>query len=246
MDISGTTFILEVVNFLVLVWVLKRLFYRPVLKAIEERKKVVQEKLDSAEKSRKEALELRDKYEGRFREWESEKQKERAIFNRQIEEEKTNRKKELEAEMETERQKAQVRREQGAARERDRQEEEAVRQSLVFLSKLLKKIASPDTERRIIEMFLEEISNLPSGKTAEWKGQTNGESPKVWTAFELEHGQKALLLAGLQDLFGKEVQPEWRRDEGLLAGIRVETGSIVLKADLRDELDFFAEDSLHG
>ena len=38
MTLSWPTFILEIVNFLVLVWILKRFLYQPILQAIEERK----------------------------------------------------------------------------------------------------------------------------------------------------------------------------------------------------------------
>ena len=38
MELSWPTFFLEIVNFLVLVWILKRFLYKPILQAIEQRK----------------------------------------------------------------------------------------------------------------------------------------------------------------------------------------------------------------
>ena len=38
MELSWSTFILEAINFLVLVWILKRFLYKPVLDVIERRK----------------------------------------------------------------------------------------------------------------------------------------------------------------------------------------------------------------
>ncbi len=38
MELNWSTLLLEIVNFLVLVWILKRFLYRPVLQVIEERR----------------------------------------------------------------------------------------------------------------------------------------------------------------------------------------------------------------
>lgn len=38
MDFDWTTFILEIINFLILIWILKHFLYRPVLKVISERR----------------------------------------------------------------------------------------------------------------------------------------------------------------------------------------------------------------
>ena len=37
MEINWTTFVLEIVNFLILVWLLKHFFYRPVLAVVARR-----------------------------------------------------------------------------------------------------------------------------------------------------------------------------------------------------------------
>ena len=39
MELSGSTFVLEIINFLILVWILKRFLYKPVLGVIAKRRK---------------------------------------------------------------------------------------------------------------------------------------------------------------------------------------------------------------
>ena len=75
MELSLTTFILEIVNFLVLVWILKRLFFAPVKKVIEERKAAVAKTLKDAQETKTQAEALKVQYEGRLKEWEGEKVK---------------------------------------------------------------------------------------------------------------------------------------------------------------------------
>ncbi len=88
MELSWTTFILEIINFLVLVWVLKRLFYAPVKRVIAERRAAVEKTLRDAESSKREAQELQSKYEGRLREWEMEKERQKEEFRKELGEER--------------------------------------------------------------------------------------------------------------------------------------------------------------
>ena len=55
MQFDWVTFLLEFVNFLVLVWLLTRFFYKPVRNVIEARKKSIEHKIAEAEKTRTEA-----------------------------------------------------------------------------------------------------------------------------------------------------------------------------------------------
>ena len=49
MDFDWTTFALEAVNFLILVWILKHFFYRPVLAVIEARRAESEKNLAQAD-----------------------------------------------------------------------------------------------------------------------------------------------------------------------------------------------------
>src|SRR6202011_4046673 len=53
----GSTVAAQAVNFLILVWLLKRFHYKPVLAAIDEREKRIATQLQDAEKKKAEALE---------------------------------------------------------------------------------------------------------------------------------------------------------------------------------------------
>ena len=88
MELSWTTFLLEAINFLVLVWLLKRLFYAPVKRAIAARRAAVEKTLQDAETERREAEDLKAKYEGRLQEWEQEKERQREEFRKELGEER--------------------------------------------------------------------------------------------------------------------------------------------------------------
>ena len=73
MELSWTTFSLELINFLILIWILKRFLYAPIQKTLLERKKRVQEQLETAETRHKEATQLQTTYEHRLSDWQQEK-----------------------------------------------------------------------------------------------------------------------------------------------------------------------------
>lgn len=53
----------QVVNFLILLWILNKLLYKPVLKALEERKKRIEDSLKNAEEIEKRLLETEEERE---------------------------------------------------------------------------------------------------------------------------------------------------------------------------------------
>jgi len=52
----------QVLNFLILVWLLKRFLYKPILHAIEEREKRIAAELANADKKKAEAQKERDEF----------------------------------------------------------------------------------------------------------------------------------------------------------------------------------------
>lgn len=66
-EINGTL-IAQVVNFLILVYILKRFAYRPLMGVLEERQKKVADTIDFAERERQEAQQLKLEYQQKLAE----------------------------------------------------------------------------------------------------------------------------------------------------------------------------------
>ena len=181
MELSWTTFILEIINFLVLVWVLKRLFYAPVKRAITERRAAVEKTLRDAESSKREAQDLQSKYEGRLREWEMEKEQQKEEFRKELSEERTKQLKLTENLVAEEREKAKAQQEKKDAERRTNEEREAMKQALEFTSRLLKDVACPELEGKIVELvdkaaLLDRTRESPvrcSAVMGSWRGRAS-------------------------------------------------------------------------
>ncbi|GAV22206.1 F0F1 ATP synthase subunit B [Carboxydothermus pertinax] len=64
MEFHWSDFIWTIINFFVLLYILKVLLYKPVLKTIDDRKKSIEESLEKAAKAQEEAERIKAEYDG--------------------------------------------------------------------------------------------------------------------------------------------------------------------------------------
>jgi F-type H+-transporting ATPase subunit b len=241
-ELSWTTFLLEAINFLVLLWLLKRLLYAPVKRVIAERRAAVEKTLQEAVASRREAQDLQSRYEGRLREWEMEKERQKEEFRKEISDERTRQLKLTENLVAQEREKAEAQVEKKAAERRMNEEREAMQQALKFTSCLLKDLACPQLEGKIVELVTKQLSSaepegFPPTAAPSWD---HGAAVQVRSAYSLTERQRDTLTSVLKSKLGTEGTIEFAVDRNLLAGLEIALGSFVLRANLRDELEYFS------
>jgi len=243
MEMSWSTFVLEIINFLVLVWILKRFLYKPVMDVIAQRRAGIEATLAEAAKQREQAESLQQRYEGRLADWERERQKVRDDLARELDAERGRKLSELHTLLEQERDKAQQadrRRQADALR---RTEETALSHGAAFATRLLREGSGPDTESRLVEMVLDGLAELPEDRIAALRANhADGTVDVVVTsAFPLADGQRAHVAKAMEAIAGPDANLRFGQDEGLLAGLHIRIGDWVLGANLRDELQGFAE-----
>ncbi|MBU0499056.1 MAG: F0F1 ATP synthase subunit delta [Gammaproteobacteria bacterium] len=242
MELNWTTFLLELVNFLVLVWILKRFLYRPVQEVIARRRAGIEKTLTDAHALRTEAETLRQQYENRLADWEQERRLAREALIREIEAERTQRRAGLHADLDREREKARVIAERQRADALRGLEQTALAQGARFAARLLESAAGPETEARLVELALTELSQLPIEKGMALRNHRAGIDERVVaSAFPLPEGQRLRLTQALAALSGGESPVRFEQDASLIAGLRISIGPWVLAANVRDELQGFAE-----
>lgn len=243
MELSWSTFLLEMLNFLVLVWILKRFLYKPVLEVIARRREGIEAQLAEARQAQEEAAGLKAEYEGRLAERAREQQQARDALAEEINAERARLMSGLQDELAQQRKKAQV----AEARQRSTQEREiehqALQQGAQFATQLLSQAAVPELEARLLTLLLDGIAALPDDRINDLRTQW-GEAPadiQVCSAFPLSDEQQQQLEQALCGLSGLAVPVRFSQDGALLAGLRVAIGAWVLHANLQDELKGFAE-----
>lgn len=242
------TFALEALNFLVLVWLLKRFFYRPVLSMIEARQAATAKTIADAEAVRRDAEGLKSEYQTHLAEMDKERAAAKARIDEDIAAERARRLTSMEAEIAEERR----RRETLEARERSELELAMERKAMAiatrFAARLLERLAGPELEVKLADLALSELNaerpeELEALRTAL---REVGGSIKVVSAYPLDEARRAAFTRTLSALAGRELMPTFGEDAVLKAGVCIMAGSWVLMANLRDELNFFAGTFDHG
>ncbi len=242
MEIDWSTFVLELLNFVVLVYLLKRFLYRPVLAVIEQRKAGIAKTLADAQAQNADAEALRAKYEGRVGEWEAERRRASDALGRELEAEKVRRLGEIDASVAKERERAEA----AAAREQAtaarKLESEALEQGARFAGRLVAQLASPELETRLVALALGELERLPPERAAALTsgGADAAGTPVVASAFPLSPDDRRRVAAAVARLAPSAPEARFVEKPALVAGLDIAIGGWSLGLNVRDELAGFA------
>ena len=84
MNIDIFTFLAQIINFLVFLFILNKLVYKPIMKAMKERNNQIKTTIDDADNKLKEAEDLRTKYNEELRNIENYKEEQTEIINSEL------------------------------------------------------------------------------------------------------------------------------------------------------------------
>lgn len=247
MDVNWTTFLFEIANFLILVWIVWRFLYRPVREILDRRSKAIEDDIAAANETRAEADRIRERYESRLTDWQSEKEDARRKFEDELQKERSARLEALAKEIEERTRAARLLEEKRLADQQDEAEKRAAEQGARFAARLLSLAATPELEHRLLDMVLKDVA-ASAAEPGEDRSGTLGDGPvtvQVTSAFELRDEDRKALERAVADGFGEKLSFHYARDPELIAGVRVSVGALEWRATLRDELHYFAE-SIHG
>lgn len=249
MELDWTTFLLEVINFLILVWVLKRFLYQPVLNLIEKRRQTIKADLARAATVQEEAEVLKNQYEKRLQDWEQEKRTAFDALELELAQERGKKLQHIEDEVAKQHLKHQARDQQQQAQWRSQAEVEALQLGSAFAVRLLQGLAGPELDLRLQKLFIDQLVALPENALRQlregWQGGSSG--IEVLSATPLDAARQHAIRQALEKNLGpSEGQWQFSQDESLIAGLRVSIGSWMLQANLQDELRFFSEAAAHG
>lgn len=246
MELNWSTFLLEILNFLVLLWILKRFLYKPILETIARRRAAIEKTLADARELSNEAQVLKSRYENRLAEWEQEKEAGREDLRREVAKERERQLAALVAELEKEREKARVleeRRQEDCLR---KYQATCLEQDARFVSRLLSRLVGPELEERLFDLVLEQLEGLPAAQrdAIRLACEEGADQTMVVSAYPLDERRREVLARKLGLLLGIPVSCRFSEDAALMAGLRITMGAWILHANLQDELKSFTE-SIH-
>lgn len=247
MELNWSTFLLEILNFLVLLWILKRFFYKPVLDTIARRRAAIEKTLANARALSEDAQSLKSRYENRLAEWEQEKEAGRENLRRELAKERERQLAALTTELEKEREKARVLDERRQADCLHKYQEMCLDQGARFVSRLVSDLTGPELEARLYDLVLKQLEDLPPAQLDAIRRALEEDTDRVTvaSAYTLDEDRRTLLAEKLGAVVGIPITCRFSEDASLMAGLRITMGAWILHANLQDELKSFTE-SIHA
>jgi F-type H+-transporting ATPase subunit b len=240
-ELNLSTFILELINFVVLVWILKRFLYKPVLDVIARRRAEINKTMDEAHELETNARALQQRYEDRLADWEAEQAKAREGLSRELERERSKQLSALQTSLEEERQKHRAAEGRRLEDLRDRYERAALALGARFASRLLEEAVTEDLHARLLARLSNDLGAASAEDIAQLLG--NPEQPPdevlITSAFPMSSQQADELGGQLRALTSFDMPTRVEVDPDLLAGVRLTIGASVLGLNLADELEGF-------
>jgi F-type H+-transporting ATPase subunit b len=233
MTFNAWTFLLELLNFLVLVYVLRRLLYRPLHEAIDRRREANARAQAEAERAREEAAALQRQLNDRMADLERHREE---LIRKAREQAEAERKATL----------AQVegvgrQRREDAERQLERERAEALQglraelvQSAVALAERFLREASNSTlQEQLAWRLVEELRHVPEDQVRRLREELEeDETAVVETAADLDGEILQNLNGALNALAGRSVLVSLQTLPGLLGGLRLRLGGHVWDASL--------------
>lgn len=241
MELSWSSFILEIINFLVLVWILKHFFYAPIQKAIAQRQKAVEDTIANSTRLREEAGQLQARYENRLKDWETEKAQKQKEFRQEMEEWKSHELAGFQKSLEKEREKAYSQEKQRISSLMENNARESMAIAAGFAARFLTGFADAGLENKIIARVIDDLSRTKDDKLLSLKNRPNPPDVVIQSAYVLGEAQKKKLEETLKQILGEKIGIRFSQEPALLAGLSITIDSVYIQANLRDELAYFAD-----
>ncbi len=221
MLIDWYTVAAQIINFLILVFLLKHFLYGRVVEAMDKREETIRSRKKEAQKLKDEAREERNKWQKKNEDLEEERGKRL----RQAEKEADERRINLVGEAEDEVAKLKQRWKYTLKREKESfltdLREKTSREVFQITRKTLKELADAELENRVVSVFLDKLNNLDEPDKRKFaQAESN---PVLFSAFEIPDDMKKKIEDRFQDITGKKFDISFEINPDLIVGIEMKS-----------------------
>ena len=239
MQIDWFTFGAQIVNFLILIGLLKRFLYGPILEAMDAREERITSRLEEARTKQEEAEAEKEKYRSLQEDLEETRQEALAEAEKAAQERRQELLHEARAEV------AHLEREWREALERKRESflrelsERAVAETIAVARRALRDLADADLDEQAVEVFLERLRTLDDSQCrALAEGlRAGGGAAVVHSAFELSEEHRSRIHDQLAEQVGDVSNVSFEPDAEVGLGVELRIGERKVAWSLDSYLD---------
>lgn len=223
MEINWFIVAAQIINFLILAWLLKKFLYKPILNAVAEREKKIVDQLKEAEAIKDDALKEQAEFIQKNEAFEQEKQ---ALMSAFIVETNEKRQQLLEearhdAEMLRDNLKAVLAEAQISLSQEIRQK--AQEEIFAIARKVFTELASTNLEEQAVAAFIRRLNDLSGEEQEQFASifKENHQAVLVKSAFDLNENQQIEITNVITQLFGKSPRFQFATSPQLVSGIEL-------------------------
>jgi F-type H+-transporting ATPase subunit b len=247
MHIDWFVFFAQIVNFLLLVWLLKKFLYGRIIKAIDDREAKITATFEDAEKSREEAQQASAQYEKKLQALNEEYE---SMLNRTRTDAEAYRKELMEkAREEVER--VQTRWVETVNAEREAFLLELRRlagaQIYAIARQVLKDLADKGLEDRIAEVLADRIQNLDEKEKTKFReSMKEGKKVIVQSAYEITPEEKKKLAEVMRRYIAEDIKLEYEQVPEVMTGFELKTDGHKIAWSVSDYLNTLEENFIQA
>lgn len=234
MQFNWSTFVFQIINFLVLVFILYKVLYKPITNIIKKRRQAIEEKFKQAGLEQEEAEKLKKEYDVKLLAINREQNKILAKARKEAEEERTRLIEEARQEADRQRTRAMQSLDQEIEKRLGDLQEHIVSSATRLTGKLLQQVTGKELDEYLAKRMAEKIKNLDKG-VLDLPGSDEIDVT-LFAAQDPEHNVLELFRAELRKVSGLKVTVTVHKEPSMIAGFRLEIGELILDAGIDRQL----------
>ena len=239
MQINWFTVIAQVINFLVLVWLLKRFLYKPILKAVDDREKKIAAHVKDANHLKAEAKKEQDDFAKKNADFDQQKKE---LMDKAVADAGAQRVKLLdEAKDAANKLSAKL---EAASKEKQQTENKEIAQKtqkevFAIARKALAEIASESLEEQSVGTFIKRLNDLKDDEKKQFieAFKSNENTILIKSAFDLPVKQQHDISKAVDAVLGTKTPLEFKTAKDIISGIEITTNGYKLSWSLSEYLD---------
>jgi F-type H+-transporting ATPase subunit b len=235
-ELDWFTFVAQIINFLILLWLLQRFLYKPVQQVMENREKEITNRLEEARLTLIDAQEKLSDHQQKLDHFEENEKSMLAEARQEAEEYRKN----LLTEARYEIEKLQDRWRKTIDEEKEQfltdLEERSFEKVLDVVRKIIHELADQELEHHVLTNFIQKVETI-SPEQIEIFTQSTDHTLEITTAFPLKEKDKQKMIAILREIFTTDVECGFSERPELGLGIEIRTSGWKMGWNLRSYLE---------
>ena len=234
---------IQILNFLILVWLLRRLLYGPITRVMAERDARIQAQMEEARRLREEAIAEGERHQALVAAFESERDARLAAAREELQTWRHTHMQEVRAEVEGLRQRWQEALQQEKRAFVDELRRRAGREILAVTRSALRDLADVAVEARIVSHFLDQLREIPPAdrNALAAAALADGRQVHLHTAFALPDTEQARVTEAVGATLGPDLAVTTETAADLVGGIELRAGGLKVAWSIDDYLNSLEE-----